>query len=94
MHYNAFISYRHSEIDTFVAENIHKKLENFKLPASVRKKTGLGKNCIERVFRDTEELALADNLSDEIYQLRRGQGIVPGTGRVWNIRSLYAQMCV
>ena len=68
MHYNAFISYRHSEIDTFVAENIHKKLENFKLPASVRKKTGLGKNCIERVFRDTEELALADNLSDEIYE--------------------------
>ncbi len=68
MRYNAFISYRHSEFDSFVAENIHKKLENFKLPAYVRKKTGLKKNCIERVFRDTEELALADNLSDELYE--------------------------
>lgn len=35
--YDAFISYRHSELDSFVAETLHKQLENFKLPASVIK---------------------------------------------------------
>ena len=37
-HYDAFISYRHSELDSFVAENLHRRLENFKLPKSVRSK--------------------------------------------------------
>lgn len=64
--YDAFISYRHCEPDSFVAENIHKRLENFKLPASVIKKCGLTKTRIERVFRDVEELPLSDNLSDPI----------------------------
>ena len=39
--YDAFISYRHCELDSFVSENLHKKLENFKLPKSVLKKMGL-----------------------------------------------------
>ena len=65
-HYDAFISYRHNEFDSFVAENLHKKLENFKLPKSVLPKVENGKKKIERVFRDVDELPLTDNLSDPI----------------------------
>lgn len=36
-HYDAFISYRHAELDKFVAENLHKQLEAFRLPKSVAK---------------------------------------------------------
>ncbi|MBQ2183953.1 MAG: toll/interleukin-1 receptor domain-containing protein, partial [Lachnospiraceae bacterium] len=64
--YDAFISYRHCELDSFVSENLHKKLENFKLPKSVLKKMGLKKKKIERVFRDEAELPLSDNLSEPI----------------------------
>lgn len=35
--YDAFISYRHSDLDQFVAENIHKQMETFKLPKSLIK---------------------------------------------------------
>ena len=65
-HYDAFISYRHSPLDSFVAESLHKKLENFKLPKSVLKKVKNGKTRIERVFRDVDELPLSDDLSDPI----------------------------
>lgn len=64
--YDAFISYRHCELDSFVSENLHKKLENFKIPKSVQKKIGTDKTKIERVFRDEAELPLSDNLSDPI----------------------------
>ena len=64
VHYDAFLSYRHAEYDSFITENLHKRLEKFKLPASVKSKTG--KRKIERVFRDVEELPLSDNLSDPI----------------------------
>ena len=40
MRYDAFISYRHSELDSFVAKNIHKSLETFKVPKAVAKKSG------------------------------------------------------
>ncbi len=66
VHYDAFISYRHSEFDSFVVENLHKKLENFKLPKSVLSKVKSGKTKITRIFRDVDELPLADNLSDPI----------------------------
>ena len=64
--YDAFISYRHCELDSFVSENLHKKLESFKLPKSVVKKYGLKKTRIERVFRDEAELPLSEDLSDPI----------------------------
>ena len=64
--YDAFISYRHSELDKFVATTLHKKLEAFKLPKGVKSPTG--KKKIERVFRDQDELPLASNLSDPITQ--------------------------
>lgn len=65
--YDAFISYRHCELDKFVAENLHKQLESFKIPKSLIKagKTN-GKPKIERVFRDRDELPLASNLADPI----------------------------
>ncbi len=64
--YDAFISYRHCELDSFISENLHKKLENYKLPASVIKKLDPNKTKIERVFRDEAELPLSSNLSDPI----------------------------
>lgn len=66
MKYDAFISYRHCELDSFISENLHKKLESYKLPASVIKKIKAGRTKIERVFRDEAELPLSDNLSDPI----------------------------
>ena len=66
--YDAFISYRHAELDKFVAEKLHKQLEAFSLPKSVVKKCPGQKKKIERVFRDKEELPLTSNLEDPIVQ--------------------------
>ncbi|MBR1781770.1 MAG: hypothetical protein IJ751_10260 [Oscillospiraceae bacterium] len=52
VHYNAFISYRHAEVDSRVASEVQHRLEHFHVPAAIRKKTGMGK--IERIFRDKE----------------------------------------
>ena len=35
--YDAFISYRHADLDRFVAENLQKQLEWFKIPGSLKK---------------------------------------------------------
>ena len=65
--YDAFISYRHCDLDMFVAEQIHKELEAFRLPKNlIREKKITGKTRITRVFRDKEELPLTTNLSDPI----------------------------
>lgn len=66
--YDAFISYRHTELDKFVAENLIKELESFKLPGSVAKKLKGKKTKIERVFRDREELPLTNNLEEPIVE--------------------------
>lgn len=66
LEYDAFISYRHCDLDQFVATRLHKKLESFKLPRSVLKLVPNGKQKINRVFRDEDELPLSDNLSDPI----------------------------
>ena len=64
--YDAFISYRHCELDSFISENLHKKLEAYKMPSSVAKNLAPDKTKIERVFRDEAELPLSGNLSDPI----------------------------
>lgn len=73
--YDAFISYRHCELDSFISENLHKRLENYKLPKYVVTKLKstklefgdeIRKTKIERVFRDEAELPLSNNLSDPI----------------------------
>ncbi len=66
--YDAFISYRHTEPDKFVAENLHKQLEAFHFPKGLAKKRKGQKNKIERVFRDKDELPLTSNLEDPILQ--------------------------
>lgn len=66
MKYDAFISYRHSDLDMDVAKRIHKKLETFKVPRSVTEKSG--KKSIKRVFRDQEELPIGSDLGDNIKQ--------------------------
>ncbi|MDE6751044.1 MAG: TIR domain-containing protein [Lachnospiraceae bacterium] len=71
-YYDAFISYRHTENDSFVAKNLHKQLENFKLPGNVarrlRENEQEAKTRITRVFRDQEELPLVSNLADPIME--------------------------
>ena len=47
--YDAFISYKHSERDSYIAESIHKQLEHYHIPKSVQQMTG--KKKIERVIR-------------------------------------------
>ena len=64
MKYNAFISYRHKELDMEIAKKLHKGLETFHIPRPVQKK--YGKKRIERVFRDQEELPIGSDLDDNI----------------------------
>ena len=67
--YDAFISYRHTELDQFAAITLHKELEAFRLPKSIQKQLkqkGIEKKKIERVFRDKDELPITNNLADPI----------------------------
>lgn len=64
MKYDAFISYRHTELDMYVAKKLHKGLETFKVPGVVAKK--YGKSSLKRVFRDQEELPIGSDLNDNI----------------------------
>ncbi|MBO5715406.1 MAG: TIR domain-containing protein [Clostridia bacterium] len=66
--YDAFISYRHTDLDKFVAEKIHSYLEGFKLPKNVKVSKDVNKTGIKRVFRDKEELTITNNLEDPIVQ--------------------------
>lgn len=63
-HYNAFISYKHADLDNKVAAYVEKSLEHFHIPRKIRKKTGVNK--IERIFRDTDELPITSDLSSTI----------------------------
>jgi hypothetical protein len=64
MRYDAFISYRHGELDGIVAEKLHRMLESYRVPRAIAQKTG--KKKLARVFRDREELPTSSNLSDSI----------------------------
>lgn len=66
--YDAFISYRHLEKDMMVAKEVHKMLESFQIPRSVRKAHPELPKKISRVFRDQEELPLTTNLGDPIME--------------------------
>lgn len=71
--YDAFISYRHAELDSYVAELVQRELERYKLPKRVlRKKASDDKRKIERVFLDQEDLGLAADLSEAIYEALDG----------------------
>ena len=64
--YNAFISYRHNDLDKFVAENLHRLIETYKMPKPVVEKYNITDNNFRRVFRDQEELPLSSNLENPI----------------------------
>ena len=64
IHYDAFISYRHSPVDSKIAAEIQHRLEHFPVPRSIQKKTG--KKKINRIFRDKEELPITSDLNDDI----------------------------
>ena len=61
MKYKAFISYRHGGIDEKVAIQIRKQIESYRIPRKIRKNLGYGK--VGRIFRDSEELRAASDLS-------------------------------
>ena len=63
-HYDAFISYRHGDLDDYVATRLHKKLETYRLPKRIAKQVGSRK--LTRVFRDREELMSSSSLGDEL----------------------------
>ena len=66
--YDAFISYRHCELDKFVAENLHKALETYELPKNLKEKLNIEGRTFKRLFRDQEELPLSSNLEDPILE--------------------------
>ncbi len=63
-HYNAFISYKHAELDNRIAAEVQNDLEHFHIPHRLKKKPGI--KTITRIFRDKDELPTTSNLSDEI----------------------------
>ena len=66
--YNAFISYRHNDLDKFVAESLHRLIETYKMPKTVVEKYNITDKNIRRVFRDQDELPIASNLENPIIE--------------------------
>ena len=66
--YNAFISYRHSDLDKYVAENLQRLIETYKMPKSIIEKYNITDNNFRRVFRDQDELPLSSSLEDPIIE--------------------------
>ena len=71
-YFDAFISYRHADLDSAAAAYLQKALEHYKIPREIQKKCG--KKSLRRIFRDEEELGAASDLFGEIEQnLRRSE---------------------
>ena len=62
--YNAFISYRHADIDSKIAAHVQKQLEHFHVPHKLKKK--LKHEKITRIFRDKDELPITSDLTETI----------------------------
>ncbi len=63
--YKAFISYSHADIA--FGRWLQKKIENYKIPKSLREKyPNLPKDLKRSVFRDEEDLAIGANLPDKL----------------------------
>lgn len=63
-HFNAFISYKHADLDNKIAASIVRDLEHFHIPKKIQKATGVKR--IERIFRDKDELPITSDLNDTI----------------------------
>ena len=62
--YEAFISYKHNSIDDKVATDVQKCIEHYTIPKELQKKTGIRR--FRKVFRDTTELSVTEDLSSDI----------------------------
>ncbi len=62
--YVAFISYRHYTPDQEIARRVHALIENYTIPAALRKEPG--EKRLGKVFRDQEELPLSADLGRDI----------------------------
>ena len=61
--YKAFISYRHKPLDIEIAKKLHRRIEHYRIPRDLRKG---GSDRLGLVFRDQDELPIADNLTRNI----------------------------
>ena len=61
--YKAFISYRHRPLDMAVAKKLHKRIERYVIPKELRRD---GAKKLGLVFRDQDELPIANNLTENI----------------------------
>lgn len=61
--YKAFISYRHKPLDIEIARKLHRRIERYRIPRDLRKG---GSDRLGLVFRDQDELPIADNLTKNI----------------------------
>lgn len=62
--YEAFISYRHLELDRKVAMKIQRAVEGFRIPKQLQE--AAGKQRLGKCFRDEDELPTSASLSDQI----------------------------
>lgn len=62
-HYKAFISYRHLPLEMDVAKKLHRRIERFLIPRTLRRN---GEKHPGTVFRDQDELPIASDLSANI----------------------------
>lgn len=61
--YDVFLSYRHKPLDETITKRVFNKLESYHLPKTLHDQ---GCPDIQRVFRDTEELAVREILTETI----------------------------
>ena len=64
VHYDAFISYRHTGRDAEIAKRLQFQLEHYRIPRELQKQTG--KKRFERVFRDKDELTASGALTSAL----------------------------
>ncbi len=73
--YDAFISYRHIKPDKTIARYLHRMLESYRLPRSLKKEGAY--QWKRKVFRDREELPTMSNLSKGIEEaLRKSRSLI------------------
>ncbi|QSX08563.1 toll/interleukin-1 receptor domain-containing protein [Alkalibacter rhizosphaerae] len=62
--YQAFISYRHIKPDMDIAKELHRQIESYSIPSTLKKRLGIKK--MGKVFRDQEELPTSADLGMDI----------------------------
>ena len=70
VHYDAFICYKHGDLDTLAVKTLQAALEHFHVPSEIRKQTG--KKRFERIFTDLGELSACADLGAAIQDALAG----------------------